>query len=87
MKRKKDVMGREPEVGDTIIFTPPGYKNMVKGICIGFQSSGCPRVSGETGSQHVDFFIKKEGFFSVKTDFVSINVYSANLQKIIKEND
>lgn len=85
MKKKKDVLGREPEVGDTIVFNPPGYKNLKKGICIGFQPSGCPKISGETGNYHVDFEIKKNGFYSVKTDFVSVNVYSVNLQKIIEE--
>lgn len=41
-QRREDMMGKTPQIGDTIIYNPPRYKGLEKMICVGFAKSGLP---------------------------------------------
>ena len=73
MNIRNDFMGKVPYIGDVIVFNPPRYKGLVKGVCVGFQESGLPKVA-EIDSG--DYWLKKDlerlGYYVPKTGFISI---------------
>lgn len=38
------MFGREPLIGDTIVYNPPHYKGIVSAVVKGFSNSGLPIV-------------------------------------------
>lgn len=69
---KKDIFGKEPNIGDILIFNPPKYKGLVYGTCVGFGNTGLPKVFYISApiDNYVDGKIKKDGFYLIRTDFV-----------------
>lgn len=62
-KIRKDVLGKIPQIGDTIVYNPPHYKGLEFFICKGFTKVGLPiEEEGETYSPCRTGFvvIKKE---------------------------
>lgn len=41
---RKDLLGKEPEIGSFIAYNPPYFKGLVIAKVIAFSSSGLPRV-------------------------------------------
>lgn len=60
---RKDMFGREPLIGDTIVYNPPGYKGLEQGIVIGYSTIGLPKVS-KTGNPDI-WYTPKTGFVVV----------------------
>lgn len=44
MQIRKDILGREPIVGDTIVYNPPSYKGIESALVVGFAKSGLPII-------------------------------------------
>lgn len=67
---QKDIFGREPKVGDTIVFNPPYYKGILFGTCTGFTKSGLPMlVDIANCSSRISWEIRQKGYYSPKTGF------------------
>lgn len=65
MDIRKDIMGREPKIGDTIAFNPPRYKGLLWGKCVKFTSVGLPILKMDEDDD--DYFITpKTGFAIIK---------------------
>jgi len=63
MKKQLDLFRREPEIGDTIVFNPPGYKGLSWGRCVGFSKAGLPKITyGNEGGEQTP----KTGFVIIK---------------------
>lgn len=44
MEIRKDIFGNIPQIGDTIVFTPASYKQLIYGTCIGYSTIGLPKL-------------------------------------------
>lgn len=43
MEKRKDILGKEPMIGDTIVFNPPyTTKGLQLGVIVGFSRAGIP---------------------------------------------
>lgn len=77
MEIRNDILGRRPEIGDTIVFNPPHYKGLVYGICVGFKKgSGLP-IIGDLSENYFGTDEDEAGneYYTPKTGFViAINV-------------
>lgn len=74
MKIRKDIFGREPQIGDMLVFNPPKYKGLVSGICIGFKSASGLPIVGDL-SQPVGAYDQDENgnrVYTPKTGFVIV---------------
>lgn len=68
MKQKQlDILGVEPEIGDTIVFNPPRYSGLISGKCMGFSASGLPEVDTDLVRRSAK---NKSGYYTPKTGFV-----------------
>ena len=47
MHIRKDILGREPKVGDVIAFNPPAYKGLVFGEVLSFSKVGLPEINAK----------------------------------------
>jgi hypothetical protein len=76
-ERKKDLLGNIPEIGDIIVFNPPKYKGLVYGECVGFTSTGIPKVlKTNTSNFYLEYVLKQNGYYSPKTEFVVAKRYT-----------
>ena len=77
-QRREDMMGRTPEIGDSIVYNPPNYKGIYLRICKGFAKSGLPiLVYKEVWEKYQNGEISQEEFDNLngttpKTGFVII---------------
>jgi hypothetical protein len=70
---RPDILGTIPTIGSTIVFNPPKYKGLIYGKCIGFSSSGLPKVADLSKvSYYFKYDYDREGFYVPKTGFVCI---------------
>ena len=74
MNIQKDLFGKEPKVGDIIVFNPPSYKGLTYGTCIDFnKNTGNPileNLNRQTGVY--EGLNSKQGKYSPKTGFVIV---------------
>ena len=75
MEIRKDMLGREPNIGDTIAFNPPKYKGLVFGEVSSFSKAGLPEIDVENGDhfyfESILYFRRTlDGKYSPKTGFV-----------------
>ena len=71
--RKEDFLGKIPEIGDMIVFNPPGYKGLINAECIGFTKAGLPKCVNFSEEFHaIQSSIKSKGFYTPKTDFIAL---------------
>ena len=71
MDIRKDILGREPKVGDVIAFNPPAYKGLVFGEVLSFSKAGLPEVNA--GERDIFYFGRNlAGRYSPKTGFAVI---------------
>ena len=56
--KRPDIMGNIPEIGDVIVYNPPGYKGLEIQVIDGFAKSGLPKFNRR--------FTPKTGFVIVK---------------------
>lgn len=59
--KRKDILEREPEIGDLIAYNPPYNRGIVTGTIIGFSTGGLPIVQ---------MYAKRTN--SIKTGFVIV---------------
>jgi len=64
---RKDILGREPKIGDTIAFNPAGYKGLVNGVVININKSGLPEIN--PGEKYMGQ-PNNNGNYAPKTGFV-----------------
>lgn len=80
IKIRKDILGVEPNEGDTIVYNPPKYKGLIFGICIGFTEVGLPKVAElNYVPGNLKYNYGKKGFLVPKTGFVckhKLNVFN-----------
>lgn len=43
--KRPDIMGNIPEIGDVIVYNPPGYKGLEIQVIDGFAKSGLPKFN------------------------------------------
>ena len=69
MDIRKDILGREPKVGDIIAFNPPAYKGLVFGEVLSFSKVGLPEINAKNNDV---FYYGRNiaGRYSPKTGFV-----------------
>ena len=69
MDIRKDILGREPKVGDIIAFNPPVYKGLVFGEVLSFSKVGLPEIDAR--ERDIFYFGRNlAGRYSPKTGFV-----------------
>ena len=44
MKKKNDIFGVTPEIGDIIVYNPAKHKGLIFGKCVGFSKHGLPEI-------------------------------------------
>lgn len=70
MAIREDMFGDLPDIGDTIIWNPVGYKGLIHGTCVGFAKSGLPEVEIEERQGFYYGQTTKNGYYTPKTGFV-----------------
>lgn len=63
--KKKDILGREPQIGDIIAYNPPRKKGMDYGKVIGYSVTGLPVVDKPVGWGHSS---PRTGFAIIKSE-------------------
>lgn len=72
---RKDLLGKEPQLGSFIAYNPPYFKGIIIGKIVAFSSSGLPRVVRTTQLEHfyIDDLEKQERWLNTpKTGFVIV---------------
>lgn len=72
---RKDLLGKEPEIGSFIAYNPPYYKGLVIAKVVAFSNSGLPRVVQI--SELADFYMEdsedqESWLYTPKTGFVIV---------------
>lgn len=76
MKVKKDILGKTPMIGSIVCWNVPYYKKLICGRVLGFRPSGTPytQIVSEHESRFVRGAANKDGSYSVKSDFVIVEL-------------
>ena len=72
---RKDLLGKEPEIGSFIAYNPPYFKGIIIGKVVAFSSSGLPRVVRREQLQHFytdDLERQERRLNTPKTGFVIV---------------
>lgn len=71
MNKQNDIFNNVPEIGDIIVYNPPKYKGLIYGTCVGFASSGLPKI--EIDETIFDFWLgcsNSDNTYTPKTGFI-----------------